>query len=305
MKVVQYKNFIFIHNALHVKYIEHGYLYGDSDWQVYDATAPFNRMYFVTKGQAFLQSVKCPEDKIVLTEGNVYLIPVNSPYHHIGEQSFEKFYIHFRTECVPGRDIFDNANFANLPMPSEDMLRIVKLAQADDFADTFMFQAEIFQLLSRFANGLTIDHEKILLYQRYQDVFELVERNCHMETDLLFIADQLKHNVNTLRKRFREDLGLTVRQYVSGRVIEKAKEMLTETRMSLKEVAYELRFKDEFYFSRFFKKHVGCPPRQYRVNNAVAVKDYYWTYSSDPPALPRISGTHVVPDETNPALEFD
>ncbi|NSW89572.1 MAG: helix-turn-helix transcriptional regulator [Firmicutes bacterium] len=50
-------------------------------------------------------------------------------------------------------------------------------------------------------------------------------------------------------------------------IIHKAKEELLTSNSSIKEIAYKLKFSDEFYFSRFFKKHTGIPPSKYRIQN--------------------------------------
>jgi AraC-like DNA-binding protein len=39
---------------------------------------------------------------------------------------------------------------------------------------------------------------------------------------------------------------------------------LTLTQKSVKEIAFELGYKDQFYFSRFFKRLTGVSPEAYR-----------------------------------------
>jgi AraC-like DNA-binding protein len=43
-----------------------------------------------------------------------------------------------------------------------------------------------------------------------------------------------------------------------------ARKELTLTQKSVKEIAFELGYKDQFYFSRFFKRLTGVSPEAYR-----------------------------------------
>ena len=51
---------------------------------------------------------------------------------------------------------------------------------------------------------------------------------------------------------------------ISERIIIEAKRELYLTNKSIKEIAYELGYEDEHYFSRFFKTNVDISPQMYR-----------------------------------------
>jgi AraC family transcriptional activator of pobA len=57
----------------------------------------------------------------------------------------------------------------------------------------------------------------------------------------------------------------TLTELISDRVIIEAKRQLYLSGKSVKEVAFELGFADEFYFSRFFKKNTGVSPVTFRA----------------------------------------
>lgn len=46
--------------------------------------------------------------------------------------------------------------------------------------------------------------------------------------------------------------------------LDKAKEYLLTTDLSINAIAEEIGFDNEGYFSRIFKKYFGCSPREYR-----------------------------------------
>lgn len=267
MKNNQFDNFQLLFNALDIKIVEHGYVFGDLDWQKRNVSSPFNRLYLIMESGARLEDDRGAT--IPLLRDNIYLIPIQSTYHYLCSQPFEKFYIHFRLDYLPGRDIFEfNQQCMRLSSSRVEIQRIVDLVKTKKVEDKLILKAELYKLLSRFVIKTEISYDKIALYLQYKDLFQVIEAHCFGDTSLHTVATQLGINENTLRKKFKEDMGLTVKQYIDLAVIERAKELMVTTDLTLKELAYQLHFKDEFYFSRLFKKKVGCPPKQYRINNS-------------------------------------
>lgn len=65
-------------------------------------------------------------------------------------------------------------------------------------------------------------------------------------------------------KLFKEQTGETFIDYVTGLRIERAKKLIGQEELSLKEICYEVGYKDPNYFSRVFKKITGLTPSEYR-----------------------------------------
>lgn len=51
---------------------------------------------------------------------------------------------------------------------------------------------------------------------------------------------------------------------IRDRILMECKRLLIHTNLSASEIAYQLNFKDNSYFSRFFKKHIGLAPDEFR-----------------------------------------
>jgi AraC family transcriptional activator of pobA len=58
---------------------------------------------------------------------------------------------------------------------------------------------------------------------------------------------------------------------ISERLIFEAKKQLHLTKQSIKEIAYNLQFEDEFYFSRVFKKFTKVSPKVFRAKTGISV----------------------------------
>ena len=63
---------------------------------------------------------------------------------------------------------------------------------------------------------------------------------------------------------FRQTFDRTPHQYLTERRIQKAKELLTSTRLSVTDVCFEVGFESLGSFSTLFTRHVGRPPITYR-----------------------------------------
>ena len=90
--------------------------------------------------------------------------------------------------------------------------------------------------------------------------------NLH-ETDAIRIeqlAAVCEKSPSQAERLFRKELGIPPYRYILNRKIELAKELLSETAMSVRDIAGYLSFEDEFYFSGLFRRKVGVPPSVYR-----------------------------------------
>ncbi len=74
------------------------------------------------------------------------------------------------------------------------------------------------------------------------------------------IAEELGVSYSTFRKLFKEYTGLSPATYQQELRLLRAKEMLTTTDLSIKEIAYRLDFDSPDYFSAKFKAKMGCKP---------------------------------------------
>ena len=78
-------------------------------------------------------------------------------------------------------------------------------------------------------------------------------------------AGQLGITPGQLSRLCREVLGMSSLDVVNARVIHEAQRGLVYTGNSIKQLAYTLGFADENYFCRFFRKHTGLSPREFRA----------------------------------------
>jgi transcriptional regulator GlxA family with amidase domain len=78
------------------------------------------------------------------------------------------------------------------------------------------------------------------------------------------LAVSLSMSVEHLRRLFREHLGMSPHQYYLQLKIHRARQMLHETNLTVKQIALRLGFESPFHFSKAFKQRTGNSPLQWR-----------------------------------------
>jgi len=77
-------------------------------------------------------------------------------------------------------------------------------------------------------------------------------------------ADLLHVSTSYLTRVVKEKTGLTAGELIRRRIVLAAKRLLVHTNRTVAEIAYELKFQDPSYFSRFFKREVDTSPLEFR-----------------------------------------
>ncbi|MCS7461302.1 AraC family transcriptional regulator [Paenibacillus doosanensis] len=106
-----------------------------------------------------------------------------------------------------------------------------------------------------------INDSSELLVKRMMD--SIYKRNGKSMT-IYELAEELSYSRSHLSKKFKENTGESLKSFIDHIRIQKIEELLRYREQSISEIAADLGFHDVFSFSKFFKKHTGKSPRQYK-----------------------------------------
>ncbi|WP_100615273.1 helix-turn-helix domain-containing protein [Confluentibacter citreus] len=81
-----------------------------------------------------------------------------------------------------------------------------------------------------------------------------------------YIAEQLHVSPNYLSSTLKHVTGQTTQQHIHEKLIEKAKEQLSTTQLSISEIAFQLGFEHSQSFSKLFKSKTNQSPLEFRQN---------------------------------------
>jgi AraC family transcriptional activator of pobA len=102
-----------------------------------------------------------------------------------------------------------------------------------------------------------------LLVKRFK---QLIEEKFHQNLSVKDYAELLSVTPNHLSETVKTLTGRTSTDLINDKMILEVKRMLMHTDLTVSEVAYQLNFSDQSYFSRYFKKNTGQTPIEFRNN---------------------------------------
>jgi AraC family L-rhamnose operon regulatory protein RhaS len=103
-------------------------------------------------------------------------------------------------------------------------------------------------------------------HAKIMKVLSHIEANITEEEALDFeaLSDQYNVSPNHFRKLFKDFTGLSPVEYINRLRIVKACDQLLKGEENIADIAASVGIYDSNYFSRMFKRYIGCSPKQYK-----------------------------------------
>lgn len=93
----------------------------------------------------------------------------------------------------------------------------------------------------------------------------LIHNFCPKERKVGFYADKLHITSRYLSSITQNVADKSAKYIIDKHAIQRIKIMLKYSNMSIQDISYELNFPDQSFFARYFKKHTGMTPLEYRA----------------------------------------
>ena len=127
------------------------------------------------------------------------------------------------------------------------------LAGATDNLMGLIYSAQQAQPADNAQNANVIEHAITRIQNEYE-----------RDLDVKLLARELGVSYSWFRHTFAAHTGLSPHQYLLELRLVRARSLLAETNLSIKEIALQTGFGDEFYFSRLFRQKLNLTPSQWR-----------------------------------------
>lgn len=98
---------------------------------------------------------------------------------------------------------------------------------------------------------------------RLEKLYVLIEQNYLRERNVEFYAEKIGLTSKRLNELLKDRIGLTITQLIHRFIMAEAKRLIGRDDRSMKQIAFDLGFTEQPYFSRFFKKMMGITPEQF------------------------------------------
>ncbi|AKA68164.1 AraC family ligand binding domain-containing protein [Clostridium scatologenes] len=155
----------------------------------------------------------------------------------------------------------ENAVFNSDIIPSLQELYLMIMNEERDFKKEEIFLFIIEQLITEYADAVTVDTLKET-NSEVKTICDFLQENYMESITLNKLSELTGLNKYYLLRSFTKQKGITPYGYLESIRISKAKKLL-EQRIAPIDVAMQTGFTDQSHFTNFFKKFIGLTPKQY------------------------------------------
>lgn len=209
------------------------------------------------------------EDRsITLGEGCIFLYRPGDPQRYfVSSPSASYFWIHFTGTEIPRMiEFFEDVCYKIGPFPEFE--RFCRSFYADfqlaKRHNEMRFEGELIVLLARLSELIAPPQNSERDYSKISQAVLAMHDAFPRRADNEALAALCGISKYYFIKLFKSATGTTPQQYYMTMLMDKSKLLLTNTSHTVGEIAAQCGIEDALYFSRLFKRHVGCSPSEYR-----------------------------------------
>ena len=237
-------------------------------WAKDFGTLPVNRFFLPFKNPSGIHGrIEDEKDTFQLVPGRAYFAPLHHKCKFLLDEQLEFISIHFTLELYEGIDIFSGfKQLCEIRDPSFFERAAQAFEEPDDFASALQLQgvvADFAALLSR--SMTTAQWESVTRFAPFKKELDHLQSRPPARITVEELAALHGVSRECFSRKFTQITGIPPKKFLSQMIISRACRALAGTPRPFREVAVELGFANEFYFSSFFRKHTGLSPKEYRL----------------------------------------
>lgn len=222
-------------------------------------------MEYVVKGRG---TVTVEGRSYTAHTGNVYIVPPETDhnYYSSADDPWIKIFFNVRGP-LPKALLKAYGLWGRVVFPAQELmplfLQFYRIAQGGQLHDeviapcTLKLHEIVGRLAVLTAAGDAVSSEAYCLKNR-------LDSRLDGEVTTEELAAAIHRSKDYVTKLFRREFGETPHAYFLRRKMEMAQGLLTDTHLSVAQVAAAVGYDDPHYFSNTFKKHAGVSPAQFR-----------------------------------------
>jgi AraC-like DNA-binding protein len=232
------------------------------------------QLLYNPEGEGVFESTHCP--KTQLKPGDMFLLFPGEwhTYHPNPRTGWKSNWIGFK-----GKNMDDRVKAGFLspekPIYHVGYSAVIETLYKRAFEAAMEEAAYAQQMMAGLVNhliGIMYSLERNIELNKNQQQVDMVSKarlriRESLESDVTIqtIAEELGVSYSNFRKLFKEYTGLSPATYQQELRLLRAKELLTTTELSIKEIAYRLNFESPDYFSAKFKAKMGFKPSEIKM----------------------------------------
>ena len=231
------------------------------------------QLLYQPEGEGVFRSAHLPETKI--KAGDIFLLFPGEwhTYHPSGTKGWKSYWIGFKGKNMDDRV---KAGFLSPEKPiyhvgySNEIISLYEEAYKTAQEEAAYAQQTMAGIVNHLIGKVYSLERNIILNKdsKHVDIINRARLRIResLEDTLTIqeIAQELGISYSSFRKLFKEHTGFAPALYQQTLKLQRAKELLSTTDESIKEIAYRLNFESPDYFSTKFKSQTGMKPSDFR-----------------------------------------
>lgn len=221
-----------------------------------------------------------------IKEKRLFFIAKNQVHYFQNRPDYSGYLIHFNESFILSNEtdinffltynIFNNNEEPFFQIPNELENQVINfftqiIAEANNLNEfgnkpilSYLLKSMLLLVEREKRKSIKTKNIKIKQNNTFLKFRNLLENNFEKNWSVTEFADNLSISSKTLNSITKSETGKTVSKVISDRIILESKRRLTHSNAYINQIAYDLGFKDPYYFIRYFKKHVKCSPSDFR-----------------------------------------
>jgi len=226
-------------------------------------TPTFNRVFLFAQGGCHITTLHQQYD---LVAGSIYLLPLGMGFTTVYMAESRLYFFHLQARDELGMHLFQRTQGMLALDDAADLAReIIACYESADWTATLRWQFALMQSLARLCRS----HLPALVPtsgqgQSLRHLVRLVEDQCSPSLTVQALAQQLGLSTAALSKRFLRAFGIPLSTFITETILHRAADLLSDTDLSVQQIADRLGYRDVAYFHRVFKQQTGTTPLEYR-----------------------------------------
>ncbi len=231
------------------------------------------QLLYTAEGEGVFQSAHCKPT--IVRQGDLFMLFPGEwhTYRPVKEKGWKSYWIGFK-----GKNIDDRVkhNFLSPEKPiyhvgfSNEIIDLYEEAYRTALEEAAYSQQTLAGIVNHLI-GVMYSLERNIMLSKNSAHVDLVNKarlrireGLEANVTIQQIAQALGVSYSSFRKLFKEHTGFAPAMYQQNLRLQRAKELLSTTDESIKEIAYRLNFESPDYFSAKFKSQTGLTPSEFR-----------------------------------------
>jgi AraC family transcriptional regulator of arabinose operon len=252
-----------------------GYEKCESSYGFGPAVRDYYLIHFIRNGKGIYYY---KDNQIEVCKDEFFLIPPNEVtyYESDKKEPWEYFWIAFNG--VEAKHLLKKVGFSdgnrklkyylNDEFCIYDMIYSLANRKIVDESDKIFEIAKLYEIISWLRRNYERKYSSLKTRNpadKYlRTAIDYLERSFTLQITIAQLADYVGIDRTQLFRYFKEELGVSPKQYLVNLRMKRAEELLKTTDLTIKEITFSVGYVDAYLFSKMFKKTYGVSPKEFR-----------------------------------------